>query len=46
MVKALTELREHLEEVKNPILFFVVMCSIFCLIAALTLVGVYFYTRH
>jgi hypothetical protein len=42
----LTELREHLEQVKNPFLFFVVMCGIFFTIGVLALVGVYFYTRH
>ena len=42
----LTELREHLEQVKNPFLFFVVMCGIFFTIGALALTGIYFYTRH
>jgi hypothetical protein len=42
----LTELREHLEQVKNPVLFFIAMCSIFFTIGVLALVGVYFYTRH
>jgi hypothetical protein len=46
MVRALTELREHLEEVKNPVLFFIAMCGIFFTIGAMTIVGVYFYTRH
>lgn len=46
MVKALIELREHLEQVKNPILFFIAMCGIFFAIGAITIVGVYFYTRH
>lgn len=45
MVKALTELREHLEQVKNPVLFFIVICGIFFTIGAITIVGVYFYTR-
>ena len=42
----LTELRKHLEEVQNPVLFFVVMCGTFFVIAVMTLTGVYFYTRH
>ena len=42
----LTELREHLEQVENPLLFFIVMFGTFLAIAALALTGVYFYTRH
>ena len=42
----LTELREHLEQVKNPLLFFMVMFGTFIAIAVLTLTGIYFYTRH
>lgn len=42
----LTELREQLEQVKNPVLFFVTMFGIFFSIAVFTLTGVYFYTRH
>lgn len=42
----LDELREQLEQVKSPMLFFIAMCGIFFIIGALSLVGVYFYTRH
>jgi hypothetical protein len=42
----LVELREQLEQVKNPILFFIVMCGIFFTVGAMTITGVYFYTRH
>jgi len=42
----LTELREHLEQVKNPLLFFIIMFGTFIAIAVLALTGVYFYTRH
>jgi len=45
MVKALTELREHLEQVKNPFLFFIWVSLVYLLVGALALVGVYFYTR-
>jgi hypothetical protein len=40
------ELREHLEQVKNPLLFFMVMFGTFLVIAVLTLTGVYFYVRY
>ncbi len=42
----LTELREYLEQVENPLLFFIVMFGTFIAIAVLALIGVYFYTRH
>jgi len=42
----LTELREYLEQVNNPLLFFMVMFGTVLAIAVLTLTGVYFYTRH
>ena len=42
----LEELREHLEQVKNPLLFFIIMFGTFIAIAVLALTGVYFYTRH
>ena len=45
-ISFLVELREHLERVKSPFLFFVIMCGIFFAIGAMTIVGVYFYTRH
>ena len=46
MVKALTELREHLEQVKNPFLFFIWVSLVYLVVAVLTLFGVYVYTRH
>ena len=42
----LNDLREQLEQVKNPVLFFVMMCGIFVVIGTLALTGIYFYTRH
>lgn len=42
----LDDLREHLEQVENPLLFFVIMFGTFIAIAVLTLTGMYFYTRH
>jgi hypothetical protein len=42
----LDELREHLEGVEHYWLYLFIMIFYFFVIAALTLVGVYFYTRH
>lgn len=42
----LDSLREQLEEVKSPVVFFMSMCLIFSIVGALALTGVYFYTRH
>jgi hypothetical protein len=42
----LTDLREHLERVKNPFLFLGLTFLVYIGIAVMVLVGVYFYTRH
>lgn len=42
----LTEVREHLERVKNPFLFLGLTFLVYIGIAVLALTGVYFYTRH
>ena len=41
----LNDLREQLEQVKNPVVFLVMMCGIFFVIGTLALTGIYFYTR-
>jgi Ni,Fe-hydrogenase I cytochrome b subunit len=41
----LDDLREQLEQVKNPVLFFVMMFGVFFVIGTLALTGIYFYTR-
>jgi len=43
---SLDTIREFLEGVKNPFLFFIVVSFGFFIAGALTLVGVYFYTRR
>jgi len=40
------QLREHLEEVENAFLYLLMMMLFFAVIGALTLVGIYFYTRN
>lgn len=42
----LDQLREHLEGVENTFLYFLTIMFFFAVIGALTLVGIYFYTRH
>jgi len=44
-ISFLTDLREHLERVKNPVSFFIVTCGILFVIGALVLTGIYFYTH-
>jgi hypothetical protein len=42
----LDQLREHLEDVENTFLYLLTIMFFFAVIGALTLVGIYFYTRH
>ena len=42
----LDQLREYLTDVKNPLLFFTLVCVGYFIIGVLTLLGVYFYTQH
>lgn len=42
----LDQLREHLEGVEHTFLYFLTIMFFFAVIGALTLVGIYFYTRH
>ena len=42
----LDQLREHLEGVENVLLYLFTLIFFFACIAALTLLGIYFYTRY